>query len=31
VLAQVKQMALGAEDPAAITQRLREARAELWR
>ncbi|HEY7019610.1 MAG TPA: exonuclease SbcCD subunit D [Ktedonobacterales bacterium] len=30
VLAQVKQMALGGEDPAAITQRLREARAELW-
>jgi DNA repair protein SbcD/Mre11 len=29
-LAQVKQMALGGEDPAAITQRLREARAELW-
>jgi hypothetical protein len=23
-------MALGGEDPAAITQRLREARAELW-
>jgi DNA repair exonuclease SbcCD nuclease subunit len=30
VLAQVKQMALGGEDPAAIAQRLREARAELW-
>src|SRR5262249_22223976 len=30
VLAQVKQMALAGEDPAAITQRLREARAELW-
>ena len=30
VLAQVKQMALGGEDPAAITRRLREARAELW-
>ena len=26
----LKQMALGGEDPAAITQRLREARAELW-
>jgi DNA repair exonuclease SbcCD nuclease subunit len=30
VLAQVKQMALGGEDSAAITQRLREARADLW-